>query len=98
MLSSPEPSQKDMYDVNRGLKAFRLACVEGGDTVSCGLAGAVLMNDNTEVKLSEEERRGVAEDMFRRGCEGGYARCCFNLAVMYKKCGDKEGEEEEKGI
>ncbi|GMH72252.1 hypothetical protein TL16_g05866 [Triparma laevis f. inornata] len=79
MLSSTEPTNKKFYDPLRALDAFKSACVQGGDSNSCGLAGTLLLNSENRYKdvaqkIGEKERKEVAEDLFKRGCSGGYAR------------------------
>ena len=96
MLLSKEDDGKGVkYDGVRGLKALTDACEEG-DGVSCHLAGGVMLDESGRFKDVERKwgrgRGKEAERLLVKGCEGGMAKSCFNLAVMYKKAKVRRSE------
>jgi TPR repeat protein len=59
----------------RALEYYGRAC-ELGDLAGCSSQGFVLVDTATS-----DEFEGVANDLFKRACDGEYGLGCFNLAV-----------------
>ena len=104
LLSKDEADDRGVpYDGVRGLGALSRACEEG-DGVSCHLGGSVLLDNTGRYKDVQKKYGGKegaekeSERMLVKGCEGGMAKSCYNLAVMYKRRGDEDKFQEYKNI
>jgi TPR repeat protein len=77
----------------RGARCLERACGMG-DVTSCHAVASVLLSEGKYPGAAKEvgdekERRERIISALDKGCKGGYAPSCFNLAGFYKKEGDQ---------